>query len=194
MQINTKNSPHSIGFININALLRGWEGESSATSASQFNANMHMTYVDNEAYTYGGQSFSASYLRRFGMGGRTEHELELNLEGILLGASKSDYFNLSGREYDYGPGAGLWFRYALQVGEEGRLGLLYRGSWIHSINGAAADHLDQFVGLTADVPVRRGLALSLDYLYYFSHRFYEDYDDVFARNPMLQLYFSWRLD
>ncbi len=193
-QLNFKNKPHIIGLFNINALLYGWDKGGSETTAHQINANMHMTYVDNEAYTYGGQSLSASYLYRFGRGSRFENQLEFFLEGIILGASKSDYFNLSNREYDYGPGVGTRLSYSLMAADLAALRVLYRSSWIHSVNGTAADHIDHFVGFSTDITLRSYFALGLDYLYYLSNRYYRDYPDVYARNPMLQVYFTWRFD
>jgi hypothetical protein len=155
---------------------------------------MHFTYVDNEAYTYGGQSLSASFLSRFGRGGRLEHEFELYLEGIILGASKSDYFNLSNREYDYGPGAGLRLTYILMAADRATLRAGYRGSWIRSINGTVADHLDNYVGFRTDFMLKDWFRLGVDYSIYFSQRYYRDYPDVWSRNPLLMGFFTWLFD
>jgi hypothetical protein len=190
-QLNFQNSPHQIGLFNINGLLYAWDRGGSETTESQVNTYIHTTYVDNEAYTYGGQSLSASYQRRFGIGNRLEHELEINLEGIILGASKSDYFNLSNREYDYGPGLGLRAYYSLLASDLAAFRALYRGSWIHSINGTVADHWDNYLGFSTSVDIRDWFDLGIDYYYYRSQRYYRDYPDVTAKNPMLQLYFSW---
>jgi hypothetical protein len=190
-QLNFDNKPHGIGLFNINGLLYGWDAGGTKTSSSQYNTYIHMTYVDNEAYTYGGQSLSAAYLRRFGIGSSFEHELEFNLEGIIMGASKSDYFNLSNREYDYGPGVGLRAYYTLLAADRAALRALYRFSWIHSINGTVADHLDHFFGLGTDISLRDWFKLGVNYFHYRSDRYYRDYPDVTARNPMLQVFFTW---
>jgi hypothetical protein len=189
-QLTLDNKPHAIGLFNINALMRGWE----AGEDRQINTSAHFTYVDNEAYTYGGQSVSASYLARFGKTGGFENRIELYLEGILLGASKSDYFNLSGREYDYGPGMGARADYSLIAADRAALRALYRGSWIHSINGTSADHLDHFFGITGAFMIRSWFRLGIDYINYRSKRWYKDYPDVSTKDPTLQVYFDWRLD
>jgi hypothetical protein len=193
-QLNFNNKPHGLGMFNVNGLLYSWDMGETETKAKQLNANMHLTYVDNEAYTYGGQSLSASYLSRFGRGKKLESELELTFEGIILGASKSDYFNLSNREYDYGPGVGFWVNYRLMAGNRTALRAFYRGSWIHSINGTVADHLDNFVGLRTEFSLRKWFRLGADYVLYFSQRNYRDYPDVWSRNPQAQVYFTWSLD
>ena len=193
-QLNFNNKPHGLGLFNINALLYGWDMGETESKASQFNANMHITYVDNEVYTYGGQSLSASYLSHFGVGKKLESQLECSLEGIILGASKSDYFNLSNREYDYGPGVGLWVDYKLMAGSRTAFRAFYRGSWIHSINGTVADHLDNFVGVRTDFTLKKWFRLGVDYVVYFSQRYYRDYPDVWARNPQAQIYFTWSFD
>jgi len=194
LQLNFNNKPHGIGVFNINSLLYGWELGETETKVSQFNANMHFTYVDNEAYTYGGQSLSASYLSHFGIGKKLESQLECHLEGIILGASKSDYFNLSNREYDYGPGVGIWVDYRLMAGSRTAFRAFYRGSWIHSINGTVADHLDNFVGARTDFTLKSWFRLGIDYMLYFSQRNYRDYPDVWSRNPQARIYFTWHLD
>ncbi len=194
IQFNLDNKPHGLGRFNINALLHGWDLGETETKAKQLNANFHFTYVANEAYTYGGQSLSASYLSRFGRGGRSEHELEFHLEGIFLGASKSDYFNLSNREYDYGPGFGARISYKLMAMERTALRVFYRGSWIHSINGTAADHFDNAIGARTDFTLRDWFRLGVDYSLYWSQRYYRDYPDVWARNPQLQVYLTWLFD
>jgi hypothetical protein len=193
-QVNTQNKPHGLGLFVINAMLYGWDMGQSDTCDRQLNANMHFTYVDNEAYTYGGQSLSASYLSRFAKGKNYESELEFNLEGIILGASKSDYFNLSNREYDYGPGIGVRTAYTLYAGNRSALKAVYRGSWIHSINGTVADHFDNIIGARTDFTLRDWFRLGVEYSLFFSKRYYRDYPDVWARNPQLQVYFSWHFD
>ena len=190
-QLTFNNSPYAIGLFNMNGLLHAWEKGGSETSESQVNTYIHMTYVENEAYTYGGQSLSASYLKRFGIGNRFEHEFEMNFEGIILGASKSDYFNLSNREYDYGPGLGLRAYYTLMASRRGALTAFYRTSWIHSINGTIAEHWDNFLGFTTAVTLRDWFKVGIDYYYYRSQRYYRDYPDVTARNPQLSVYLDW---
>ena len=192
LQLNFQNKPHGLGMFNINSLLYGWEAGDSEND--QLNANMHFTYIDNEAYTYGGQSLSASYLSRFAQGKKYESQLEFYLEGIIFGASKSDYFNLSNREYDYGPGVGFWVDYRLMAGSRTAFRAFYRGSWIHSINGTAADHLDNYVGLRTEFSLRDWFRLGADYVLYFSQRNYRDYPDVWSRNPQAQVYFSWLIN
>ena len=194
LQLNFDNKPHGMGRFNINALLYGWDMGETETKAKQLNANMHFTYIDNEAYTYGGQSLSMSYLSHFGIGKELESQLELSLEGILLGASKSDYFNLSNREYDYGPGVGLRLDYRMMAGSRTAFTASYRGSWIHSINGTVADHLDNGIGIRTDFTLKKWFRLGVDYVLYFSQRYYRDYPDVWSRNPQAQVYFTWSFD
>ena len=92
-------------------------------------------YIDNEAYTYGGQSFAASYFSRFWKGEQFEARTQISLAAIVLGANRSDYFNISGREYDYGPGAGYVF--GVEFARRGRnvFSASTAGFWIHSVNG-----------------------------------------------------------
>ena len=117
-----------------------------------------------------------------------------HLQYIILGASKSDYFNLSGREYDYGPGVGYKFGAQFRLNKYEFLSLWHEGHLIHSINGNRAEH---FVTLTRgklDYPIRGFIGVGAEYVLYIADRHYQDFEDVHAKNPELRIYFVWKTD
>ena len=154
---------------------------------------LHFDYIDNEAYVYGGQSISASYLSSFRASERFAAVTALHLDYIVLGAAKSDYFSLSGREYDYGPGVGYKFNARFILDDWEFLALEHDGYWIHSINGNKADHYVNLTRVRIDYPFKGFFGLGAEYILYLADRNYEDYPDVYARNPELKLYLVWNI-
>jgi len=192
MQVNFANKPHGIGWMQSEGLLFAADVTKSETSHHIFGSAIHFDYMDNEAYTYGGQSLSFSYLSSFRASERFGAVTTLHLQWTILGAAKSDYFSLSGREYDYGPGLGYKFGAEFWLNKYEFLSLWQEGHWIHSVNGNKADHLVNLTRAKLDYPIKGFIGIGLEYIYYMAKRYYLDYPDVYAKNPELRLYLVWK--
>ena len=192
--VNFDNSPHSIGQINGVGYLHGGEVSRSEHAQHILAAYQHYDYVDNEAFTFGGQSVGASFLSRFLTERGFETRTEFHANVVILGASKSDYFSISGREYDYG--SGLGYKFNASFGREGRsfLSLGHSGAYIYSLNGNAARHFLTVSNVRINVPIRDYFIFGSEYVLYLADRRYDDYPDVHTRNPELRAYVSWILD
>jgi hypothetical protein len=191
MQLNGNNKPRGVGWIGTKGTIIGCDVSKSETVHHFVAAYQHLDYWDNEAFTYGGQSVSASFLSRFMTGSRYELRTELHLNFILLGASRSDYFNISGREYDYGPGAGFKFKAVFNQNGRDVLTLANEQSYIHSVNGNQADHFVNITRVKLDFKLKNNLGLGLEYLLYLTRRAYKEFPDVDARSPEIRGYVSW---
>ena len=194
VQFNFSNKPRGIGWIGSKGALGGRDVSNSEKTHHIVAAFQHFDYFDNEAFTFGGQSLGGSFLSKFKTSSKFELRTELHLNAILLGASRSDYFNISGREYDYGPGLG--FKFAAVFSREGRdvLTLANEQSWIHSINCNSADHYVNFTRAKLDFNFKDYVGLGLEYLLYLTEVVYNDLPDVSRRSPELRAYVSWDLD
>jgi hypothetical protein len=193
MQINFANSPHGIGRLESRGLVYGGDVRRTEKSHHMLGSFLHFDYIDNEAYVYGGQSISASYLSTFRASERFAAVTGLHVDYIILGAAKSDYFSLSGREYDYGPGAGYKFGAQFFLGDWEFLSLRHDGYWIHSINGNKADHYVNLTRIRLDYPLKGYFGIGGEYILYLADRNYQDYPDVYARNPELKVYLIWNI-
>ncbi len=153
----------------------------------------HFDYINNNAYEFGGQSISAAYFSRFETDYGYQLETELHANAILLGAVQSDYENFSGREYDYGPGAG--FKLNVSLGKENweYLRLEHEQYWISSINGNRAEHLVSITQLHLELPLKHFYGIGADYLLYLSEAQYQSFEDTSARAPQLRLYLIWNM-
>jgi hypothetical protein len=188
--LNFDNAPHRIAQIKSMGYLFGSEVSRSERAQHILAAYQHFDYVDNEAFTYGAQSVGASFLSRFLTDRGFETRTEFHANAIILGASKSDYFSISGREYDYGSGVG--YKFNASIGRYFSLG--HSGAYIYSLNGNAAQHFLNLSYLRATIPIRDYFVFGSEYVLYLADRHYADYPDVHTRNPELRAYVSWVLD
>jgi len=192
--VNHDNSPHTIAQITTVGYLFGGEVSRSERSQHILAAYQHSDYLDNEAFTYGAQSFGASLLSRFLTASGFETRTEFHTNAIILGASKSDYFSISGREYDYGSGVGYKFNASFGRGGREYLAVGHAGAYIYSLSGNDAQHFLNTTYLRTSIPIRDYFVFGSDYVVYNANRQYADYDDVHTRNPELRAYVSWILD
>jgi hypothetical protein len=193
IQLNFNNKPKGIGRIEARGVLFGGEVASSDRANHVLAAYQHFDYFDNEAYTYGGQSFGASLLSRFESGDSFVTRTWVQVNGIVLGATKSDYFNISGRSYDYGPGAAVKIGATLARRGADIVTLAHESYYLHSVNGGAVDSWSSVTRAHVAVPFRRFFSLDLEYVLYLSERDYEDLPSVSSRNPELRASFAWAL-
>jgi hypothetical protein len=192
--VNHDNKPHSIAQITSVGYLFGNEVSRTERAQHILAAYQHSDYLDNEAFTYGAQSFGASFLSRFLTERGFETRTEFHTNAIILGASKCDYFSISGREYDYGPGVGYKFNASFGRGGREYFSVGHAGAYIYSINGNDAQHFLNTTYLRASVPIRDYFVFGSEYVVYLADRRYAAYDDVHTRNPELRAYVSWILD
>jgi hypothetical protein len=194
IQLTFKNKPHGISRLQSRGVLASANVYESDESQHMLSADQFYDYIDNEAYTYGGQTIAASYFSRFWKGESFEARTQVSLGAIILGANKSDYFNISGREYDYGPGAGYVVGVEFARKKRNVFSISTAGFWIHSVNGTRAEHYNRITTVRVDLPVKQYLGVGADYVLYEAERHYKDYPDVKTRNPELKLYLAWFME
>jgi hypothetical protein len=194
MQVNFNNRPHGIGRLEVRGLLGGGVLSRSEKTTHLLTGYQHFDYLDNEAYTYGGMSFGASLLSLWDKRRERAITSAVELNAILLGATKNDYFNISGRGYDYGPGASLKLRGTL--GRHGWHIVTFESMtyYIHSVNGGGTDSWSLLNRLKVNFPLREYLGAGGEVLVFHSDRSYDDFPSVHARNPELRLYLTWKME
>jgi len=192
LQLNFKDK-NTFGRMSTKGILYASKVAESERSQHLVAAYQHYDYSNTNAYEYGAQSVGASFLSRMQATEKFEMRTALHLNVILMGATKSDYSNISGRSYDYGPGLGFKFSGTFLVSGHPILTLAHDQSWIHSINGTAAEHILSGSRARVDLPLKRGLSLGVDYVLYLADRNYRDFPDVHKRIPELRTALSWNL-
>jgi len=179
-----------IGHAKINGLLFAYPLSESDNSTHLLTANQHFTYINNSAYELGGQTFSAGYLSKID-GNDVALVTKLEANGILMGATKSDYEDFTGRSYCYGPGLGFSFATSLLRNNRPFFTLGHSSNWITSVNGDSADHYITYTYGRLDLPIQNFFGLGVEYNLYHAERKYDDFPDVIQRNPEVKLYMNW---
>ena len=156
--------------------------------------SQRMDYLDNEAFTFGGQQLGFSWLTQGWKLWASNVRTEAHANWMILGGVRSDYANFTNRDYDYGPGLGYILSAKFDIKGYDFLSLGHAGYWVHSVNGNEADHYTNFTVVRGDVPIRGNLSIAAQYLLYLAERHYKTFDDKSSRAPELKLFFSFSLD
>jgi len=189
LQLNFKDKS-AIGRLQAKGLLFATELANSEEAQHLFGAYQHFDYINNNAFEFGGQSISASYLSQVAVG-ESSLRTELHALGLVLGGTKSDYENFTGRSYDYGPGLG--FKFLAILSRRGRpfFTLGHSNYWIYVLNGDEAQHFIAMTFARLDLQIRDFFGVGLEYDLYNAERSYAEFPDVSQRSPEYRLFLSW---
>ena len=178
---------------NAMGLLYGGSLRETAETHHYLGAFQYYDYFNNRAFEFGGQSVGAGLLSKFDTGEKMRFLTALHVTALLVGGTSSDYVSFSGREYDYGPGVGFRLHAGFERGGWNLLGVGTQQFWIYPLNGNVGHHVVSMTGVRAQFPVRRELAVGLDYTLYLADRYYSDYPDVHERYPIVRGFLSAKL-
>ncbi len=192
MQLNF-NDASTLGVVSAKGILFASPVTQTKDSQSLIGAYQHFDYFNNNAFVFGEQSVSASYLYRAQATKSFEMRTAFHLNAVIMGAAQSDYASVSGRDYDFGPGLGYKFGGTFLRNGYPFLSLGHYGFWIYSLNGTAGSHLISGTNVRLDLPLTQGLSLGIDYFLYLSDNHYDDFPDVYHRVPELRTSLAWHL-
>jgi hypothetical protein len=163
----------------------------SSAPARYFNVVMGYDYQNNSAYQFGGQSIATSFTGRRALSPDWLLSISLTGGGLVLGAMDSLYYDGPDRQYDFGPGLIYSsrvdiFRKSLPVFRAS-----YGGVWMHTVDGAQADHWVQGLRFDLLAPVRGKLGIGSTAEFIRRKSYYDAADDLMERFPRLRVYFTW---
>jgi hypothetical protein len=125
----------------VNGLLARHVLHGGARTQAALAAYQHYEYLNTTLYEWGGQSISGGLFLRQQLCSKARLDVGLHLHAVLLGALTSEHAGTAGRTYDYGPGLGPNLTASLSWGVREVLSLERATTWLHSVNGADADHM-----------------------------------------------------
>ncbi len=177
-----------IGRVQSNGLLAGTFISETDNASHILAVWHHFDYFNSNQFDFGSQSLGGGLLSRF----ETESGLELrtclDLSAIILGASTSNYPNLSGRDYDYGPGVTAYFTAEFISNGHHLLSVSHEQNFIHTVNGNRSDHHISISTARLAVPLNKNWSIGAEYQLMLADRIYEDYPDVSVRRPEIRLF------
>lgn len=151
------------------------------------NANRHhqiavmleYDYFNNPAFVYGGQSVQVGLISSIGAPGKTWWgQTGILFNGVILGATQSDYRTSEGRLYDYGPGWGPIVGGRMIYKNKVQATLGYTGLWLFTIDGTESSHYQDALLLEGRFWATRTLGIGLGYVGYARHSDYAGRPDV----------------
>jgi hypothetical protein len=152
---------------------------------------MGYDYHNNTAYQFGGQSISFAFTGTRSLSPAWRLVTTLHGGGLVLGAMDSLYSDGPDRQYDFGPGLSygggmVLFRHGFPVARAS-----YGGLWMHTVDGAQADHWAQSLRFDLVAPLKGRLGVGSTAEFVRRKSYYDGADDVMQRFPQLRVYLSW---
>jgi Domain of unknown function (DUF3943) len=193
-QFQVQLSPHSTGIIHhlaISGLLTRKSLSTSERNQLVLGVFQHYDFDDLPALQTSGHSVSTALLYRRWLGSRTQLQLRVHGEGVLLATITAEHGNYWRRDYDIGPGAGA--RLGASLVRDGREWLRADGRllWLHSIHGSGGDHLATFLRAGATVPFVGPVGVGADVSVTTRHSRFPDLPTVNRRVPRVRAYLTW---
>ena len=179
----------------------------------QFSVSQSYDYQNNDAYSFGAQSFAASLafthplssgltLSMVGSGGLTVlgaiDSLPLGVDEKPVDEPESSAgqgVSEGPRYYDYGPGGNFAGRVTLLRARGSLATLFYEGRHIYSLDGVRANHFLQHARLDVRVPIRGPIGIGAAGEYFSRHTYFQDAakTERLFRFPQFRAYLTWTM-
>ncbi|NNJ53569.1 MAG: DUF3943 domain-containing protein [Ignavibacteriaceae bacterium] len=160
-----------------------------------FVTTLDYTYLNTPGYVYGGTSIDPKLVSRFRIGETTNIITSVGVDLVVMGATPNDYFtDEEGRNYDFGPGFGLNLKGSLKSGIWDYVDIFYATRWLYTQSEPAESrHHLHLILVSAHLPIKNYFAIGLGIGAYWRNSYYENFDDVFLKSPILRVFFKTAL-
>lgn len=186
LQMNASRS-RTLGRLQVDGTLYGKVWKQSDQAVHVIGVDHHYDYFNNETYVVGGQSFGVTLRSRFRVRDDLLVRTLVEPVGAVIWAVSSEYDEVTGRDYDFGSGAGMRTNVAVNRSGVDILTLGYTGVYSHTLSGPAGNHVVHMVALGVRAPLIRRFGVAMEYLLFMRNSFYRDLDDVHERNPQFRV-------
>jgi hypothetical protein len=149
-------------------------------------------YINSPIFEFGGQSATAGWLGALGSP-KYRFIADAELGWTILSATKTDYPDFTGREYDYGMGP--MGRLEFDFLWRGRPVALVRHSsvWQVTLNGNDGSHLMSLTRARLNIPFTDFLGIGGEYLLFQEDSDYEEFPDVNEDTSEFRLFLNWHI-
>jgi len=158
----------------------------------QIAASLEYDYLNNPAFEYGGQSAQIGLVSAIGAPGKTWWGQTLVLfNGVLLGAVQSDQYSaLEGRNYDYGPGLGMFVGGRVLYKNKLQATAGYTRLWLYTVDGAQSTHFQSALLVEARYWASRKVGVGVSFTGYSRHSEYADQTEAFKDASFVRFFLS----
>ena len=158
----------------------------------QLELNQRFEYLNNGAIQFGAQTLQLGVSSRVHMSGNYWLRTLVAADGIALAAINAPGAGTGGRAYDYGPGVGGTLTAEIEHSGTPYLVVQYQPAYIHTLNGADANHLTAFTAVEANIPVLAHLTLTIHSTYYDRLSRYADGTRSRRRFPEIRIFAAYK--
>jgi len=148
------------------------------------SVTMNYDYIKNTEIQFGGQSFSLRVLSDHKYQNNTHLYTEAGIVGVAIAAVPDDYLSYGeGRNYDFGPGAGILLGSKLNLKDKFWWSINYKGLWFHTVNGNASDFFISNGSTDLRYFLTPQFSLQTQIGYIVQNSNYRDFDDTVKKFP-----------
>ena len=177
--------------------------KNSESVKHKFNVNLEYGFYnifkqdEKDSLVYEGILLGATtiyphLLSSFNVWGKSKIITQVGINGVLMGATPNDYyFDVEGRNYDFGPGVGIRLIAALHSGIWDYVRIAYNSLWIWTMSEPAdATHHIHFFSVDLQFPINNYFSVGLGGNLYWRNSYYTNYDDVYKEHPVVRFFFT----
>lgn len=141
---------------------------------------------------YGTTTVYPYLLSSFNIWSNSKIITQIGINGVLMGATPNDYyFDVEGRNYDFGPGVGPRLVATLRSGMWDYLRIAYYGVWIWTMSEPAdATHHIHNLSVDLQLPVNNYFAVGIGGSVYWRNSYYTYFEDVHQEHPSVKFFFT----
>ena len=172
--------------------ITGTELGRSDSHRHQLELNQRFEYLNNGAIQFGAQTLQLGVSSRVHIGGKFWLRTLAAADGIVLAAINAPGAGIGERNYDYGPGVGGTLTAGIEHNGTPYLVVQYQPAYVHTLNGAEANHFTAFSSIEANLPVTRNLGLVIHSTYYDRLSKYADGSRNRRRFPEIRVFAAYK--
>lgn len=190
-QVNGNDDKTRLGRLQTEGTLYAQNLHQTEKSHHIFRFTQHFDYLNNLEVETGGSSLGAAFMSRLKLSDEFDLVGQAEPSALLIWGVDSEYAQFTGRDYDFGAGAGLRLGAGLRYNDNDVVDAFYLLFWQHTLNGAIGNQFISFLGVRLMWPLMGDFGLGGQYFLTTQDSYYRDFPDVFRRFPEYRLFVTY---
>mgnify|MGYP005845400033 CR=1 FL=1 len=203
ISISIASSKPVLNKLESSGFLLGYQLKNSNSTKHRLNFNLEYGYynifkqdqIDSlkyEGILFGATSIYPHLISSFDIGSNSSILTQVGANVVLMGATPNDYyFDVEGRNYDFGPGVGNRIGLSFNHGGWDYIRLTYNGLWIWTMSEPAdSKHHIHNLSLELQFPLNSYFAFGIGGNIYWRNSYYSNFENVYKEHPSIRIYFT----
>lgn len=174
--------------VQVTGALKTWPLREDSSQTHLYSVTMNYDFIKNNAFEYGGQSFTLKVLSNWTKRSRTKVYTEIGSGIVVLGAVPDKYLYYGeGRNYDYGPGIHVTAQTIVNFRDRLEAELNYKGSRFATVNGSKSSYILNTLSADVRAYVTKNLLLAAGVGQFTLNGFYKGKSNISEVYPFARL-------